>query len=724
MTKNKIPNILIFILSIALVLYTLLWGVVNFIIIPKILIPKVSEYISLNLKGPVKIDIGKISFSPFSGFVLYDVKFTGPLFVDRSNILQARLIDVDLKLLPIAWKRIEIKKLNIFDARINIARDKSGAWNFTPLLQMDFFSEKNIDMGFIFLIKEFKLKRCSIDYLDCFKNDNTLRRNFPNADLSITSPRNNYYNIVLSASSSDKSEEEVGLVMNYDVANTMLNGRIRANTKHLKEYWYYYLDDILKPWLLKAEDVSIDMQLSSYKDILLLDGLYAINGGVLSYGDLNINGNCIIKHRQRYAKSDSMGNFSRIDLYVQDLLAKGGEHVILKKGKCNLVISEKTILIKKIQGVILGQGLFLSGSFGFDYPRELYLEGRIGRLDNVLTFKFSEDNQASLDLRGKAGNSYFKLNANSNDFKSLVFDSNIDGSIDLSDIRSLSLKDKEGFKGKVVFSGSIKGELDKASSLNGKLNVDMEDLTIFDLKPQTLVLTADVIGGILEGRIEETDFFRGKLYGFVKFDFDRWGVELHIDKLKVEDFLEPDPKLSGITGIFSGNIACMGKYIDLNSVEGGGYIKLTECSLRKMSMFSSAEDGIKSIVKGFIMPNFKSIEGNFQIKEKNINVENALCSAPTLNLTINGTCSFSGMTDFTLGVMFLGENFLRTARQIFLPYTIGLDFLANCIKVKINGKWPDLKQKTKIEPIGWLKIFFAKEKAPKPGKYTLLELWP
>jgi hypothetical protein len=45
------------------------------------------------------------------------------------------------------------------------------------------------------------------------------------------------------------------------------------------------------------------------------------------------------------------------------------------------------------------------------------------------------------------------------------------------------------------------------------------------------------------------------------------------------------------------------------------------------------------------------------------------------------------------------------------------------IEINISGKWPDLKQTAKVEPMAWLNEFFGLGFKAGSRKYTIDELW-
>jgi hypothetical protein len=351
-------------------------------------------------------------------------------------------------------------------------------------------------------------------------------------------------------------------------------------------------------------------------------------------------------------------------------------------------------------------------------------DGKISNVDNSVRLVLPSDNQGELDWQGRTGNSYYRVKAQINDLKDMASQLSIDSDINLKDFSELLMVSQDNISGRVVLSGQIKGEIDEPYSFTGGIGLKVRDFSILNLQAITFDSDITVKDGIFFGKTPRIDFYKGALYGEVKMDSDSWGVELHIDKLDIEGFAKHFPNLKGIKGTFSAGVACVSEWSDINTLQGGGYFRITDCDLRYAPVFRVAEEGISTLTKDFIMPIFKNVEGNFQLKDASIIIDNAICKSPTLSLGITGKCSFTGVADFTVGATILGGGFFKTARQIIFPYTIGVDLLANSVQVKISGRWPDLKHKAEVKTMNWLNDFFKMLKQISPNKYNLNNLWP
>jgi len=699
------------------------WISVNYFFIPKVAIPRLHEYLAANMSGPVKLTVKDISFHPFRGFLLHKIELSAPAALNDGCILRVELADIDLELLPLLWKQIIVKRFTMSGAGLNISRDASGAWNFQPLLDTDIMKE--MMMGdYLFIIKEFRIKRGRIDYSDHFKKDNALERRLTNIDISLTNPNWQTYDLVITGGAEDRKEEYVMLNVTYEREKKSVEGAASLNTRHLSEYWDYYLDGIFKPWHLKTEEVSAEARFSYLDGKFTMEGRYALKDSVLTYGDLAITGDASVIQDLKYVKAAPSENAASAEVSLSELSLLTGQNIFLDKGSCKAVITGKEITIDNLSGEIKQLPVSLSGKFLFLEPRELYISGKTGEVDNTFHAKLMTENECAVDWEGRIKDSYLKLHADMPDFKDLVFSLTARGEILLPDIGGL-LGGTESFKGKINVSGDFEGEADKPGSLSGKAVIKVESFAFLESAATSFEFDMAAKDGLFTGVIPRTDLCGGNFQGEMKATADKLGVELDIDKFDMSEFVGSE-RLKGTKGIVDSNVAFITSWADPLNAAGGGYIKATDCDLRKVPLFLATEEGIGSATKNadFQMPVFNKVEGNYEIKDRGIDLKNISCNAAGLSLAISGKFAFSGVVDFTAGAQFLGSHLFKTARQILLPETIGLDLITDGIVVKIEGQWPDLKQSTTVQPIRSLSSLIPSVGHGSPDRYTLDKLWP
>jgi len=221
-----------------------------------------------------------------------------------------------------------------------------------------------------------------------------------------------------------------------------------------------------------------------------------------------------------------------------------------------------------------------------------------------------------------------------------------------------------------------------------------------------------------------TSLYGGTLSGAVVLDEKRWGIELQVEEVDLAKFAGVNARLAGLKGLLTARAAAVGDWRENKTVKGGGFFKLADADLKKASIFSVAQQGLESVVKGFQMPEFKEVKSNFEAANEVISFGNAAASAPGLELKGSGTIDFSGKTNFTMGVKFIQQHDLKTALYIFFPLqTLGFDLLTNTIKVEIKGVIPDLKQTTSVQALSWLTDAFDRQSSFNADQYTLDKLW-
>jgi hypothetical protein len=54
---------------------------------------------------------------------------------------------------------------------------------------------------------------------------------------------------------------------------------------------------------------------------------------------------------------------------------------------------------------------------------------------------------------------------------------------------------------------------------------------------------------------------------------------------------------------------------------------------------------------------------------------------------------------------------------------MGIDILADAIKVHLIGVWPDLKATASIQPMAWFNAAFSAKVKSDPDRYTLDQFW-
>ena len=722
MTKKR-KRILIYCSGGFLLLYTFIWAGIDYLLIPKVIIPHVMSYLETAKFGTAKVSIKDITFSPLRGFLLHNLKICDTANEKDTCLLQAEYCDIDLDFPALLRRRLDIKNCAFYKIQVQVSRDRSGNWNFFCFADKDFMKEKKAGPGESFIIRKFKIVEGTVNFADDFSADNTFRHTFQDVNITLKRGRADIYKIKLSSAAKEKSEESIEAALAYDSSRGSLEGKARFNTRHLKRYWTYYLDDWLKPWHVAARQISASMEFNYSLGVFSVQGEYDITGGVFSFGDLSIRANTRISHTQRITKSDPAQDTVLVRLDMDDVESLSGKYTLLDKGKCTLVITREDVSIQQLEGSIKGQPLRLSGKYTFTAPQQLDFKGTLAELSTDLNLKLLPENQGTLDWRFNQGESSIALTVQIQDVKNQVFTSQINAKVLLKDLTAALKMQQKDLAGSIDLSGRIEGELDKKETLQADITMDVSDFSIVDLSPASFQADIKTSEGIFFADIPGTPYCEGELSGRIQFDYDRWGVECRLKDVDVKDFLSDTHAMEGMEGTLNGNIAWAGSWGKGSAVECGGFARLTDTALRSAPLASAAEQSIGTVIKNFVMPVFKKAEGNFRIKEGKIIFESTYFRAPTLDLGVTGNYSFKGEANLDLTASVLGGGIIKIARQIIFPMSISVDLLSSCIQVHIGGHKPDYKTKVAIKPMAFFKSLLKMFESADPSRYTFEKLW-
>lgn len=703
------------------ILYAAFVFTANNFLIPKVVIPKVRELLESGLMDPLKISVGNIHFSPVSGFLLKDVRLYTRDRSSEDYIALAESVDIDLDWLSLLRKRVVIKSFDMVGAEVNISRDSSGKWNLEPVAGLEAMDAKKLK-GLSFDVENVRIINGSVNYSDSFKPSNSLKRRFVNVSIFLKEAKEGSYKFGLSARTAGRAGESAGIRFCYDRAAKSLSGTAKVSTTKLGEYWDYYLDDLIKPWHLKAEEVKLDVSFSSSGGVFLMDSKYSVKGGDLSFGDFHVKGPALIEHKMRFANGIPDKSYTSFGIKLKRAAFLAGKNILFDKCDASAVIGAGKAEISNIEGELLGKPVSLSGVCSFGPPFEMSLGGEIAGIDCAYYLKTSPDDRAQMSLEFSTRTSKLSVKGTSANLKDLNFDLDMEGGIDLGHLSGFFRLDQQKLSGEAVLSGKLSGEADNISTLNGKLSAEFKDFSLFDIRPKSFSVNTVIKDGVADGKISCPDLYGGEADGRFLLDAGRWGVEINFDKCDIAELAKENGQLEGMKGIFSADFACVGYWKIRGAATGGGYLLITDCNLKKAPIFKVCEEGMKTVVKNFTMPDFRQVRANFGIGESRIKFR-ALCGASILKIEIQGNATLSGETDILAAADMSGIRPLKIARQVMLPGTIGLDLIKDGIEVRINGKWPNLEQRTAVKPLRGLNEIFSFMDNMSLCKYSLDELW-
>jgi hypothetical protein len=717
--------ILLIALAAGLLLYA--WDHLNSYIIPKIITPRVITEIDKTLQGKAKLAIGRIVFEPWRGFVLHDIAFT---VNNKSQLFSAKEIDVDLAWLALLSRRVEISRLKINSAEVSVVRDRRGTWSFKPLLELQLMGQKS-KAGYSFVLNEADFNDASLEFSDHYKQQPAFKKHLYSLSIIIKNPRPQVYQLSLFGKSTASQKESFAVQVFYDYKLDSLWGGIEGETFLFSQYWQHYLKNLFKPWEAKINYLKLNTNFSYSKEAVVIDGDFDIKKGVFAYGQLELKSDA--RGKIHYVNNQPWGE---IQLSNFSFAPKKGQ--LLDHGQASIVMTDKTVIIKSLSCQNMEIPISLAGEYLISPQRKLMLTGKTGNFDNKLDIEWLDDDQATAKLGLSSGTSHLDLSTRLVSIKNLIFDANVSGDMNftrLPDDFDLDTDEKTGrikinlkgeddnLRGRITVDGNVKGQINHPKTLAGNIKLKFIDIQVASLEPRSFDLDLTADNGVFEAQIPMTEFYGGTIYGNCLLDTQSWGIELRIEKGNLAALAKTDDFFKDLKGIFNGNIACAADWQDFGTIIGGGYVELKDADVKNSPLSKIIEEGIAQVNKGFKMPNFKEIKGDFVIGNKQVKMEHTSCQAEDLNLALEGKVGFNGETNITAGIKFLSPSLLRTVRLILFPVTIGFDILANAIRVNINGTWPDLKQKTIVQPMHWLDESFGDKTRPNPDRFKLKDLW-
>jgi hypothetical protein len=717
---HKIIGIVTSLLFAMLVFAVTAWFTVNYYLIPKVVVPQIQEYIKNNLPEDVSLAIKDISFDVFHGFHLHDVNLTSKVVLKNSNaVLSAREIDIDLAIVPLFKRRIDIVSMELYGANMRIGRTSEGKWNCDSLFK--FVNKMNCsekDKLCSFSVGEFMVRNSSVEYVDVFSKDNQVEKKFADVNVSYRNSAKNIYSLLLDGHIAGSEAEPIGITINYDTSQNKLSGVLKFRLASLTDYWDYYLDHLFSPWNLSGKDVGINFSFVYENNVFLLDGQYTLGKGSLRYGKLNISGKAVVNHLFTIKNGVLEKDTAIVSVNLENGTVSAGENNILEKGMCKAEITGKGIDFKDLSGLLFEFPVAAQGQFIFGSPNELALNGRFVGADNEFNLKLISNNQADALWKIKNSKSELVVSLKMDDIENLQFKSDVKGRVFLNDI----IKNFDIVSGGIDVVGNLFGNADDISSLNGSLKVLGENLIVLNESPSDFDISAEIKNGILNGGLRKVKFCNGEAEGFLYIDQDLWAGALNVDYIDLMELSKMNLNLQGIKGFLTGSFVCGAGWDAPASITGGGYLKLEDAYVWSAPVFSEINKGMTDVKQISSLEKFNLLEGNYAIEKNGISIENVFCNMPSIKMNIKGNILFDGTVSFVVGVVFSAISEISNLHNILMPHKIFSDFVASCADIHIEGKWPVLEHTTEMHPFSFFNSLFplTGERAD-PDKYSLEE---
>lgn len=713
-------------ISILLLLYILWLLLINYLV-PFVFAPEAVKQINESFRGNALLKVGGTRFDFRKGFSFSDATLSVKHGSGYKRLFTAGSIKMSIDMNKLFSGKVDINEIAVSGAELDIGRDSKGVWNFAPLFEAapkDRTRAATSEIRF----ESVDLSDCVIHFWDDLQKRNSMDRRFVNARAAMEVLEGNRYFVKMSASDKDPDVEAVELKFIYDSGHKVFEGKTKLNTKYLGKYWDYYLDDLFDPWHLKVKDLKAEAAFIYSKDILDLEGSYILDGCAVKYGTIEgTSGNVRVDQKLRVVKGKVSKNKSTFKVDLSDVSVPLLDDVYkLDRLFCDATVTDRQVLLNLVKGCYEGRHFHLSGRYTFNYPKNLYLQGKLRGLYAIFGLRILSRNTAEAEFKGKTWGAEFDMHANIPDIKNLLVDLKAKALVSLpmssETIKaSVKLGDHE-IRVWLDFSCGINGYLRKADTINGGAHLKVTYVSDLSEYPGYFVSKMSVVDGVFEGTIPRTPFYKGYISGLAKTGMKEWGMELRIDSLDLDDLSRISKEYRNMKGIFNGNVACAADWSDWRTLRGGGYVNLKKANLQDVPIFKTAATGVEGLKAGVEIPPIEKVVGNFEIKDQQVNLQNMYCMAYQLSLNLTGNIKFTGETNVTAGVKFIA-GFWKTLRQILLPFTIPFDMAASSVRINISGVWPDLKQTTSIQSMEWLSEFNNKKENPDPDKYKLKDLW-
>ena len=96
---------------------------------------QITHLIAQSLGRPVRLSSVEVRLLPWPGFVLYDLSVAEDPAYGAEPVLHASKVTASLRLLALWRGRLEIDKISVDDASLNLVRAGAGRWNLDPIFR-------------------------------------------------------------------------------------------------------------------------------------------------------------------------------------------------------------------------------------------------------------------------------------------------------------------------------------------------------------------------------------------------------------------------------------------------------------------------------------------------------------------------------------------------------------------------------------------------------------
>ena len=96
---------------------------------------QITRLIAQSLGRPVRLSSVEVRLLPWPGFVLYDLSVAEDPAYGAEPVLHASKVTASLRLLALWGGKLEIDKISVDEASLNLVRAGPGRWNLDPIFR-------------------------------------------------------------------------------------------------------------------------------------------------------------------------------------------------------------------------------------------------------------------------------------------------------------------------------------------------------------------------------------------------------------------------------------------------------------------------------------------------------------------------------------------------------------------------------------------------------------
>ncbi|MFH1283370.1 MAG: hypothetical protein ABII27_06875 [bacterium] len=725
-TVKRFYSFILAVIAILIFSVVFLYLTANQFLIPKIILPQLRQYLNHTFGKNLIVEFKDVKYNFVEGFVINNFSIKSKLPHEISKIIYVPNIQIDLEWIRLFMRSIVVSRCVLENPEVSIIRSKSVDWNIRPILNINLFEEKKTGK-FSFRIRKLELKDGTVEFTDTAKENNSLKLNINRINARLINKLPNLYHVYTSVQDIAGGSTSLEIFVEYDKRARAASGKVTAATDAFGGFWGYYIDDIVKPWDADADVVKLDIGFIYKNNSLKLTSEAALTNGCFKRNNFQLKGAVNLINQMLFVNNIYQKEYARTEAELIDGSIIFQERSIVDNAVLKALINQKIFKVEELNGTIKYYPISLTGSATLSMPYQINLSGTISNFNADIKSTINNNKDGIFKLICKKSDSYINLGMQFKNLEELEMTSNLLCKLNMEDLKDI-FKNAVFLKkvdGDISILGLIDGSLKFPSSLGGEINIEISEFSYDKSAPQSINIQLNGAEGVFRGTIPETSFFSGSLRGLLQADFNKWGIELHLNKVDLEAISKGYNGLNGLSGMLNSDIAAVAPWADCKKITGKGYVFVNKSYVGKYKLFNEIEDLVNEIIPDKGLSEFDTIELNFSVGDKKLTIENSLFSSKLINMSIMGDITFEKKVNLIAGIqIFTGAvaGALRKFLGALIPFADTFDFRLNVMQIEITGTMPKLKKRAQKKPLKWLTEFFKIQKI-KQNKLSLKELW-